>query len=220
MLISHPCKFIYLKTRKTGGTSVEIYFEPYCVDPKNRAGDVHNRDAEISEWGVVGSRGSPSRPWYNHMPASEVRELVGEVVWRQYLKFCVVRHPFDKVVSYFWFDVAAPIREALRGAAFSDVRQMFQHWTALGRFPMDQEVYTIGNEVAVDRILRFERLEQDMGELCGRLSVPWQPGRIGRFKSEYRMRREPFFEYYGPAAAARVREAFAWEMSFFGYSAE
>lgn len=217
MLISHLCKFIYLKTRKTAGTSVEIYFEPFCVDPKSRGGDEHNRAAEVSDWGIVGSRGQHG-DWYNHMSADEIRELIGEETWRQYFKFCVVRNPFDKVVSYFWFDVAAPIREALSRSDFSNIRKAFQAWTALQRFPVDQFIYTINGEVAVDRFLRFERLEHDMEEVCGRLSVPWQPDRLGRFKSEFRLRNEHFLEYYEPVTAARVREAFAWELDYFGYS--
>jgi len=31
MLVSHRYRFIYTKTIKTGGTSVESYFEPYCM---------------------------------------------------------------------------------------------------------------------------------------------------------------------------------------------
>jgi hypothetical protein len=124
------------------------------------------------------------------------------------------------VVSYFWFDVAASIRETLSRSDFSNVRKTFQAWTALGRFPVDQFIYTINGEVAVDRFMRFERLERDMEEVCGRLRVPWQLDRLGRFKSEFRMRNEHFLEYYGPVTAARVREAFAWELDYFGYSGE
>jgi hypothetical protein len=31
ILVSHFRKFIFLKTIKTGGTSVEIFFEEFCV---------------------------------------------------------------------------------------------------------------------------------------------------------------------------------------------
>ena len=31
MLVSHQKKFIFTKTKKTEGTSVESFFEPYCV---------------------------------------------------------------------------------------------------------------------------------------------------------------------------------------------
>jgi hypothetical protein len=34
MLVSHQRKFIYTKTVKTAGSSVESYFEPYCISPE------------------------------------------------------------------------------------------------------------------------------------------------------------------------------------------
>jgi hypothetical protein len=50
MLISHVCRFIFLKTLKTAGTSVEIYLEPYCVDPKSYSGEIHHRNRSGVSW--------------------------------------------------------------------------------------------------------------------------------------------------------------------------
>src|SRR5579863_5150628 len=151
MLISHVRKFIYLKTIKTGGTSVEIYFEPWCIDPTKRAGE-DIRDAESSQWGVVGSRGEQNDPiWYNHASARQIRELIGEALWREYYKFCVVRNPFDKVVSCFWFTRSTPVREVLKNADFCAVRKTFAEWIRLAALPLDRSIYTIGDHALVDR---------------------------------------------------------------------
>jgi hypothetical protein len=87
----------------------------------------------------------------------------------------------------------------------------------LGGFPLDRWIYTIEDAVAVDSFVRYERLHSDLAEVCRRLEIPWQPQRLGRYKNEYRTRREHFLEYYCPEAAARVRAAFAWELDYFGY---
>ena len=216
MLISHLSRFIYLKTIKTAGTSVEIYFEPYCVDPKLGAGgDI--RAAQVSEWGIVGSRGFEDATWYNHMPAARVRELVGEEVWSGYFKFCVVRNPFDKVISQFWYYLSPPLREELRSADFGLVRETFLRWTEDLLFPMDRRIYTIDGAPAVDFFIRYERLHQDMEAVCSRLAIPWQPARVERFKSGFRVRPEPFAEYYSAESAARVRRKYAWELEYFQY---
>jgi hypothetical protein len=221
MLISHVRKFIYLKTIKTGGTSVEIYFEPWCVDPGKRAEDRHFRDAESSRWGVVGSRGEQNHPiWHNHAPASQIRELIGEALWLDYYKFCVVRNPFDKVVSAFWFNLPAPVRELLKRADFSVVRKTFAEWIRLAALPLDRSIYTIGDEAVVDYFVRFETLQTDLERVCRQLATPWEPERLGRYKSEHRARMEHFSEYYGPAGAARVRKEFSWDLEFFGYSCD
>ncbi len=219
MLISHVSKFIYLKTRKTAGTSVEIYFEPYCVDPKNYNGEQHEREEEVSSWGVVGARRKQSGEWFNHMSAQQVLERVGPEIWDAYYKFCVIRNPFDKTVSYFWHDLEPGSREALRRAEFSAVRGAFEAWTRLGRFPLDAFLYTLKGAPAVDDFIRYERLHEDLRRVCGKLALPWQPERLGRYKSELRRRGESFEEYYTPAAAARVAEAFAWELDYFRYQA-
>src|SRR5689334_12041430 len=109
MLISHRKRFIYTKTVKTAGTSVESYFEPYCM----REGEwtfSHAREESVSEAGIVGIRsGEPLEIqgviWWNHMPAKTIRALIGDAVWNDYFKFCIVRNPFDAVVSayrFFW----------------------------------------------------------------------------------------------------------------------
>lgn len=52
MLVSHLKKFIYTKTVKTAGTSVEAYFERYCILP----GDfrvTHTREEYVSSGGIV-----------------------------------------------------------------------------------------------------------------------------------------------------------------------
>jgi len=43
MLVSHRKKFIYTKTAKTAGTSVESYFEPFCL-PEGDWKLEHTRD--------------------------------------------------------------------------------------------------------------------------------------------------------------------------------
>ena len=45
MLISHRKQFIYTKTYKTAGTSVEVYFEPYCMQ-EGEWKEVLNSDAK------------------------------------------------------------------------------------------------------------------------------------------------------------------------------
>jgi hypothetical protein len=219
MLISHICRFIYLKTLKTAGTSVEIYFEPYCVDPRFYGGEEHARKGAVSGWGVVGARRlvSSSETWYNHMPAIEVRKHLGLGQWNSYFKFCVIRNPYDKMVSYFWHGLDAETRDRLRHTDFSAVRQIFTDWTKSGRLPIDAQIYTLEGLPAVDDFIRYERLTEDVKRVCSKLNIPWQPARFGRYKSDTRKRPEAYAEYYTPEALAQAEQAFAWEFDYFGY---
>lgn len=59
MLLSHSKRFIYLKTGKTAGTSVEIFFQPYCLPEEHicHHTPTHTMEETISEAGIVGYRG-------------------------------------------------------------------------------------------------------------------------------------------------------------------
>jgi acetaldehyde dehydrogenase (acetylating) len=102
MLISHRKRFIYTKTVKTAGTSVESFFEPLCM----RDGEwsfSHGRREYVSDAGIVGIRsGEPleiqGALWWNHMPAQAIRALIGETTWNDYFKFCVVGRLEDRKV--------------------------------------------------------------------------------------------------------------------------
>jgi hypothetical protein len=222
MLISHAHRFIYLKTLKTGGTSVEIYFEPYCVDPDREFVERHHRESEVSKWGIIGARGQPpnsARLWYNHMPASRVLELIGPELWSQYYKFCVVRDPFDKTVSSFWHHLSPAERLELQRADFERARGRFHEWVRTARHIMDRDAFSIQGTPVVDRFVRYEGLYAGLRAVCQDLGLPWEPSRLGRYKSGMRLRNEPLAQYYDEDTADRVRQLYRWEIEFFHYCA-
>jgi hypothetical protein len=104
MLISHKKQFIYTKTIKTAGTSVESYFEKFCM-PEGDWEFARTREEYVGKEGIIGYRGIEARgkKWRNHMSAIEIRNNIGKAIWDSYFKFCVIRNPFDKLVSRFFF---------------------------------------------------------------------------------------------------------------------
>lgn len=220
MLVSHRHQFIYLKTIKTAGTSVEIYFERFCVPSGEDAPAQHGREAAVSAAGIVGFRGADTsgQEWYNHMPARLLRERLGSEAWDAYFKFCAIRNPFDKAVSWFWFSLPESDRRELSAATFATVRAAFSRWIAPDVLPRDRDVYTIDGREAVDAFVRYEHLEDDLSKICAGIGVPWVPRALGRYKSEFRTRAEPFAEYYEAAEERIVRDVYGWELGRFGYT--
>jgi hypothetical protein len=220
MLISHLHRFIYLKTMKTAGTSVEIYFERFCVDPTVGFEERHRRDQEVSKWGIIGCRQRPieGQTWYHHLPAAGVRQLVGPEIWTSYYKFCVIRNPYDKVVSAFWFWLTPKAREELQEADFEVVQSRFAKWVRDAQLPNDRSVFLIDGNPAVDRFVRFETLDTDLEGVCKDLALAWTPSALRRYKSGLRLRPEHFSRYYSPATSERVSAAYAWEIQYFGYA--
>src|SRR5688572_3916092 len=130
MLISHRKKFIYTKTYKTGSTSVEAFFEKYCMSDSEWEARQAKRKAEeeyvvpcgsysafeieqlvekeefVSPEGIIGYSGTTltGQKWYNRLPAAALVIMLGPEIWNSYFKFCCIRNPFDKAISMFhWY---------------------------------------------------------------------------------------------------------------------
>ncbi|MDR5638173.1 MULTISPECIES: sulfotransferase family 2 domain-containing protein [unclassified Thermosynechococcus] len=121
MIINHTYRFIFLKTRKTAGTSIEIALSQFCgsqdvitpirwqderirrqlgyPEPRNfRAPLV---DYRLSDWLALFYQGS-KRKCNNHFTAAEVNNAINPDIWHNYFKFCFERNPFDKAISRYY----------------------------------------------------------------------------------------------------------------------
>ncbi len=98
MIVSHQHRFVFLKTRKTAGTSVEIALSKIC-GPDDIISRISPEDEELRA--AAGGRGpqnheSPPlvRRAFNHMPAQKVRKVAGP---RDLGRLLPVRHRAEPV---------------------------------------------------------------------------------------------------------------------------
>jgi hypothetical protein len=237
VLVSHRKQFIFTKTVKTAGTSVESYFEKYCM-PEGEWQQMHSREEYVSETGIIGYRGPDASrsTWYNHMPAVEIRSLLGQEVWESYYKFTTIRNPFDKLISGFYmFDKRRQkYSSAQKFAAFAkslinrgnpidraqgdtDVER-FRNWIKKGGIFLDRDKYMIDGRQCVDYFIRFEDLQAGIQHVCGQLALPFEPSRLPQFKTGFRTSKRDISDYYDRETARIVQEHYAWELERFGYS--
>ncbi len=224
VLVCHPSKFIYMKTQKTGGTTVEMYFERFCA-PADRYTGAESVQETVSEIGVIGSRRGGKRDgdvWRNHMPAARVRELLGAETWARYLKFAAVRNPYARMLSlYFWRsrrDYPAD-ETALERARQSFARYVKGGFLRRRAWDSDLDVVAIDGEVRMDMLVRLEHLHADIEAVCDRVGVPWNPEWvIHTKKTAGAPKRYPLQDFYTPEIAAIVRREFDWVFRRFDYS--
>ncbi len=117
------------------------------------------------------------------MSASKVRDALGSETFDSYFKFCVIRNPYDKMVSRFWMDRYEELKCADK-VAFDVVKGRFNSYilSRIGNLCDDRNVYTIHGIPIVDKFIRFERLLGDIADVCATLSIAFDPTALGVYK--------------------------------------
>ena len=216
LLVSHLHKFVYTKTMKTAGTSVEAYFERFCTDAPN-APTTEMRGEAVSAAGIIGARSlmanGKNNEWWNHMPAMQIRQKLGRQMFDSYFKFCCIRNPFDKTLSaYFWYDDLKQIELPKT----MEPKLRFEAWLEAKGPPLDRNKYMIGANYVMDDVVRHESIAADMERICGKLEVPWEPERLPTYKAGVRPE-GTIAEMYTDRARELVAEKYAFELDKFGY---
>jgi hypothetical protein len=217
MLVSHRKKFIFLKTVKTAGTSVESYFEPFCIKEGEWTQE-HLRDECISDFGIIGYRGDDrsGKTYFNHISAKDLKSLLPASVWEDYFKFTVVRNPFDKQVSAFYFFAVKSGQQL--AVERKDVVIQFRDWLKKTKGIYDGYSYLINGEFVLDDVIHFETLQDDISRIGKMLEIEFDCARLPAFKSEFRPKNSiPLAEYYDIECIDIVRNRFQFELEYFGY---
>lgn len=197
MIISHKYRFIFVKTLKTAGTSIEVFLSQHCGPLDIVTPILPHVEPHIPR---------NHEGFFNHMPAVEIRQRLPEKIWQSYFKWCVERNPWDKVLSYFH------MMNVRQGGGLT-----LDQFLVGSDFPINDSKYTDRDRVIVDRVLRYERLQAELTEVFGFLGIPFG-GSLGiNAKSEYRTDHTPYREVYTRTQAKRVGELFAREIELHGY---
>lgn len=229
MIISHSHRFIFIKTSKTAGTSIEAFLSRECgvndiftpilppsVNhvPRNYRG-FFNPYREFVELGKYFDKSTLSdliarRKFYNHIFASRVKARVARKVWNSYFKFAIERNPYDKVFSlYNMLNYRADNR--LSVAEFFD--------KGLYKNALNTKYYTdrFGN-VNLDKIIRYEVLDSALTEIFKNLGIPFCHGLNIREKGDYRRYQfQTYQDLFSSNDISLITEFYDQEFSLWGY---
>ncbi len=228
MIISHKHKFIFLKTRKTAGTSTECALNEICgpddiatpfgdLDEKLRLG-LAPRNYQYrpplwsTEWPNLFSRyirnGKMQLDYYDHVPAWRVKKRLGQRVWNSYFKFAFDRNPWDREVSWYSHQFA----EGRFTGNFTE------HMKRLPQYTVENfEVYSCNGEVSVDFLGKYENLESDLAKVMDVLGVKASL-KLPRANSRYRGSTRPYREMYDDRSRDIVAKTYKREIELLGYS--
>lgn len=227
MIISHKHKFIFLKTAKTGGTSVELALRTVC-GPDDIITPIGDEDESLNtglaprnyktaakflsgDWlyGVRNRlrRRSAPKYLYNHIPGWRVRARVGEDIWNSYFKFCFERNPWDREISLYFFRRGRDGNADTFAGHLKTLKQrQIRNW----------EIYSQAGAPAMDFMGRYENLEADLTlalQNCGIDRTVTLPQAKARFRTD----RRPYREFYDDRSREMIANTYRREIEYFGY---
>jgi len=200
MRISHKHKFIFFSNPKTASESIRAALDPYS--------DIFSAvDAPI---------------YRNHVTPHELKIhfIQKGWAWNTYFKFCFVRNPWDRLVSYYhyfkpdknynlvWIRGPWHYKNALPFDKF--VESLRDHTY----FGLLQSKYFLGenNDKLIDYVGKYENIMDDFSAVCAKLnieaSLPLKNKNIKRMAYQV---------YYSAKTRKIVEEIFHKEIGLFNY---
>ena len=174
-----------MRTRKTAGSSLAIWLSDF-LDFRT---DIMAPPRELAQLRPNHRFATGPGPWHRwsrflqgrprhvrqHSTAELVREFVGPGVWGEYTKFAVERDPWDRIFSLWRYRSHIENRQisldeyldAIESGDEERARRAGAH--RVSNWPS----YTIDDKLAVDHMVFYESLTEDLARLCGTLGLPW-----------------------------------------------
>lgn len=201
MIISHKYKFIFIKTRKTAGTSIEVFLSNHC-----------SHDDILTPIIPEEVMHSPRNygNFFNHIKAFELKKSIHENIWNDYFKFCVERNPWDKMISYYYM-------QRYRSGNKLTIEDFFSSEDYCSDFFSYADPES-PSKIIVDKIMRYESLSSDLEEFFNSINIPFN-GDLGfRCKSGLRNDGKHYRDILSKDQAKIVSNVFSREIDHFGYT--
>ena len=223
MIISHKHKFVFIKTAKTGGSTIENILGQHLGSKDIASGSAYIDTKDVSP--------TVKRNWqkidypdelggYSHLPASLVYEkFFNGQKPKGYFVFTIERNSYDKAVSHWWWHTHA--KRLLK--LMNPTRVIFrEHLTGLLRSPENNHPscwrrYSNEN-ICVDHIYQYDEWEEMFKDLSKRFSLQIDMNSTRNIK--LKNSNKPFSHYreaYKDNEQELVEKLFIKEIKHFDY---
>lgn len=231
MIISHKHKFIFIKSEKTAGTSVELFLAKFCGQsdiitpiepqvaghkPSNHKG-IFNPIPEILEaaknrkWRMVRRTVTnfvKRNKYYNHIPALAVKYRLGHEQWNSYYKFTIERNPYEKLPSHYFM--------RLQRGKVSSLEDYFRK----GNYPVNYDKYMSygAKALLVDRVIQFANLYEELKNVLTHLGIKIDRVELPKEKSDAKPKNIDYRSFVRQEGLeVRIKEIFNIEIELFDF---
>ena len=208
-------QFIFIHAEKTGGTSIARAIWGYDRGARQQS-QTNDYDNGMTK----------------HYSVDKARRIYGDWRWRRYFKFTVVRNPWDRLVSKWWWrhdgtneeeraehhlqlDENGCISRQWFEKEFAEEQKRWELETTFDEFLFGKE----GHECPqVDYVLRFENLQKDWLALLLKGAIKWSGCKKTLPRTNISTQRDSDYRiYYTDETRDMVAKWCAKHISYFHY---
>ncbi len=172
MILNHKYNFIFIKSFKTAGTSLEIALSKFC-DNKDVVTPIVKEDEKLrSELNFTPPQNYEGMR--EHMTAAEIKNKIGSELFNNYFKFIVIRNPYEQVISAFYWHNESKKKERKfflfkkKPISFDKFFKRKVHHI----FEDEKNRYFENGKILVDQFVRYENFKNDLTKISEILKLP------------------------------------------------
>lgn len=199
--MSQKHKFIFVHIPKTAGNSIQTSLLQFTEDSINKKGF----DGVMYHKLGVNNQRVPSIGKHALLKTYAQHFNIDE-----YFKFVSVRNPWDRMLSWFFFDLEE--KEFTHNGFTQFIKRMDP--PELEMFHSQYDFICVNGEPKIDYVIKFENLKDDYKKLCEILKVP----HISLFKlNASKNSRVNYKDYYNNENKSLVEKIFERDINYFNY---
>lgn len=209
MIISHKHRFIFIEVPKTASSSIANFLQEYL--PKNNIECERHEIISGSDWVFTRKKTDTYPHCHRHCDLLSVLKDFPNA--SKYFKFCFVRNPWDRVISWFFYK-KGQLKNPKRKQSFNEFLKEIQ---------LSPQIEIMNHTPQnFDFIGRFENLQNDFETICDKIDINFhhlphiiplshQPTFVGNNKNKH------YTSYYNDETRQVVAEKYAQDIEYFGY---
>lgn len=213
MIISTRRRYIFVHIPKTGGTSLALALEARAAADDILIGDTPKAQRRRGRLKGLQAAG---RLW-KHSTLADIEGLLPPEQMAQMKVICMVRNPWDRLVSYYhWLQEQTFDHEAVRLAQALSFSGFLNHPHTQASFlqwPFERHVTLANGAKRGDFFVRLEDFQRDIAAFEAHLGFA-----IELPKANVSRRRRDYRSYYSEADSELVARLCAEDIARFGYA--
>ena len=236
MIISFKYKFIFIKTYKTAGSSIENYLYPF-LNNKDILAPTEDHNG-INCWGdfemkeledyfgkdFLEKKIKYKMKYFAHMPIWLIKERLDNLsnklnydIFKNFYKFGVIRNPFDTLVShYYWQN--SPYNKNIKPITFQEILQNLESniYPNYGLLNLNKLMDKRLEKILCDKIIKYEDLNKELNIIFNKLGIPFD-GELKIFKKKS-IKRKDYKNFFDKDSQKLITDIFWKDFEIFDYS--